>query len=273
LLPTPPIAKVLMAAFESVEEAASAVAGIIAAGIIPAGLEMMDTPAIIAVEDFIQAGYPRDAAAILLCELDGTQAEVDTEIGVVSTLFSEFGARSVDIARDESERERFWSGRKNAFPAVGRISPDYYCIDGTIPRRALGQVLSGISQLAAEYGLRVANVFHAGDGNLHPLILYDSGKPGEFERTEALGAKILQLCVRVGGTITGEHGVGLEKIDQMCVQFGEKELEQFHLLKAVFDPDGLLNPGKAVPTLARCAEFNAMHVHGGKLSHPELSRF
>ena len=273
LLPIPPTAKVLMAAFESVEEAASAVAGIIAAGIIPAGLEMMDTPAIIAAEDFVQAGYPRDAAAILLCELDGTQPEVDAEMGAVSALLFASGARSVNIARDESERERFWSGRKNAFPAIGRISPDYYCIDGTIPRRVLGEVLKGISQLASEYGLRVANVFHAGDGNLHPLILYDSGKPGEFERTEALGAKILQLCVRVGGTITGEHGVGLEKIDQMCVQFDKAELAQFHALKAVFDPDGLLNPGKAVPTLSRCAEFNSMHVHEGKLAHPELPRF
>ena len=273
LLPTPPAAKVLMAAFENVDEAASAVARIIATGIIPAGLEMMDTPAIVAAEDFVEAGYPRDAAAILLCEVDGTQAEVDAEIGAVSSLLFECGARSVDIARDERERERFWSGRKNAFPAVGRISPDYYCIDGTIPRRALGEVLTGISQLASRYGLRVANVFHAGDGNLHPLILYDSGKPGEFERTEALGAEILQLCVRVGGTITGEHGVGLEKIDQMCVQFDKAELAQFHALKAVFDPDGLLNPGKAVPTLARCAEFNAMHVHDGKLAHPELPRF
>ena len=273
LLPVPPTAKALMAAFGEVEQAASAVAAIIAAGIIPAGLEMMDTPAIIAAEDFVQAGYPRDAAAILLCELDGTDAEVQTEIESVSSLLYECGARSVDIARDESERQRFWSGRKNAFPAVGRISPDYYCIDGTIPRRALGEVLLGISELAARAGLRVANVFHAGDGNLHPLILYDSGKPGEFERTEALGAEILQLCVRVGGTITGEHGVGLEKIDQMCVQFGEAELEQFHALKAVFDPEGLLNPGKAVPTLSRCAEFNAMHVHHGELPHPELPRF
>ncbi len=234
---------------------------------------MMDTPAIIAAEDFVQAGYPRDAAAILLCELDGTDAEVETEIGLVSSLLFDCGARSVDVARDESERQRFWSGRKNAFPAVGRISPDYYCIDGTIPRRALGEVLSGISELATRAGLRVANVFHAGDGNLHPLILYDSGNPGEFERTEALGAEILQLCVRVGGTITGEHGVGLEKIDQMCVQFGAAELEQFHALKAVFDPEGLLNPGKAVPTLSRCAEFNAMHVHHGELPHPELPRF
>ena len=273
LLPVPPTAKALMAAFGDVEQAASAVAAIIAAGIIPAGLEMMDTPAIIAAEDFVQAGYPRDAAAILLCELDGTDAEVQTEIESVSSLLFECGARSVDIARDESERQRFWSGRKNAFPAVGRISPDYYCIDGTIPRRALGEVLLGISKLAARAGLRVANVFHAGDGNLHPLILYDSGKPGEFERTEALGAEILQLCVRVGGTITGEHGVGLEKIDQMCVQFGKAELEQFHALKAVFDPEGLLNPGKAVPTLSRCAEFNAMHVHHGELPHPELPRF
>ena len=273
LLPIPPTAKALMAAFGDVEQAASAVAAIIAAGIIPAGLEMMDTPAIIAAEDFVQAGYPRDAAAILLCELDGTDAEVQTEIESVSSLLFECGARSVDIARDESERQRFWSGRKNAFPAVGRISPDYYCIDGTIPRRALGEVLLGISELAARAGLRVANVFHAGDGNLHPLILYDSGKPGEFERTEALGAEILQLCVRVGGTITGEHGVGLEKIDQMCVQFGKAELEQFHALKAVFDPEGLLNPGKAVPTLSRCAEFNAMHVHHGELPHPELPRF
>jgi len=273
LLPVPPTAKALMAAFGDVEQAASAVAAIIAAGIIPAGLEMMDTPAIIAAEDFVQAGYPRDAAAILLCELDGTDAEVQTEIESVSSLLFECGARSVDVARDESERQRFWSGRKNAFPAVGRISPDYYCIDGTIPRRALGEVLLGISELASRAGLRVANVFHAGDGNLHPLILYDSGKPGEFERTEALGAEILQLCVRVGGTITGEHGVGLEKIDQMCVQFDKAELEQFHALKAVFDPEGLLNPGKAVPTLSRCAEFNAMHVHHGELPHPELPRF
>lgn len=273
LLPVPPTAEALMAAFGDVEQAASAVAAIIAAGIIPAGLEMMDTPAIIAAEDFVQAGYPRDAAAILLCELDGTDAEVQAEIESVSSLLFECGARSVDIARDESERQRFWSGRKNAFPAVGRISPDYYCIDGTIPRRALGEVLLGISELASRAGLRVANVFHAGDGNLHPLILYDSGKPGEFERTEALGAEILQLCVRVGGTITGEHGVGLEKIDQMCVQFGKGELEQFHALKAVFDPEGLLNPGKAVPTLSRCAEFNAMHVHHGELPHPELPRF
>ena len=273
LLPKPQVAKVLMASFDTVDGAADAVAKIIAAGIIPGGLEMMDNPAIIAAEDFVHAGYPRDAAAILLCELDGGAEEVDTDIETVSTVLYGCGARSVDVARDEEERVRFWSGRKNAFPAVGRLSPDYYCIDGTIPRRALGEVLTEITRLADEYQLRVANVFHAGDGNLHPLILYDAGKPGEFERTEALGAKILQLCVRVGGTITGEHGVGLEKIDQMCVQFAAGELNQFHALKAVFDPDGLLNPGKAIPTLSRCAEFNAMHVHGGQLPHADLPRF
>ena len=273
LLPKPQVAKVLMASFDTVDGAADAVAKIIAAGIIPGGLEMMDNPAIIAAEDFVHAGYPRDAAAILLCELDGGAEEVDTDIETVSTVLYGCGARSVDVARDEEERVRFWSGRKNAFPAVGRLSPDYYCIDGTIPRRALGEVLTEITRLADEYQLRVANVFHAGDGNLHPLILYDAGKPGEFERTEALGAKILQLCVRVGGTITGEHGVGLEKIDQMCVQFAAGELNQFHALKAVFDPDGLLNPGKAIPTLSRCAEFNAMHVHGGQLPHSDLPRF
>ena len=273
LLPRPIAAKALMSSFDSTEDAAAAVARIIAEGIIPAGLEMMDNPAIVAAEDFVSAGYPRDAAAILLCELDGGIEEVETDVATVSRLLLDCGAIDVRVAQDESERARFWSGRKNAFPAVGRISPDYYCIDGTIPRRMLGKVLAGIADLATQYQLKVANVFHAGDGNLHPLILYDAGKPGEFERPEALGADILQLCVRAGGTITGEHGVGLEKIDQMCVQFGAGELEQFHALKKVFDPDGLLNPGKAVPTLSRCAEFNAMHVHGGHLPHPELPRF
>ena len=273
LLPRPIAAKALMSSFDSTEDAAAAVARIIAEGIIPAGLEMMDNPAIVAAEDFVSAGYPRDAAAILLCELDGGIEEVEADVATVSQLLLDCGAIDVHVAQDESERARFWSGRKNAFPAVGRISPDYYCIDGTIPRRMLGKVLAGITTLATDYQLKVANVFHAGDGNLHPLILYDAGKSGEFERTEALGAEILQLCVRAGGTITGEHGVGLEKIDQMCVQFGAGELEQFHALKKVFDPDGLLNPGKAVPTLSRCAEFNAMHIHGGHLPHPELPRF
>ncbi len=273
LLPLPESARVLLAAFNTVDEAAKAVAQVIGQGIIPAGLEMMDNPAIVAAEDFVQAGYPTDAAAILLCEIDGTIAEVESEIATVSSLLRDNGAFDVKLARDEAERLRFWSGRKNAFPAVGRISPDYYCIDGTIPRKAIGEVLSGIAALAAKSGLRVANVFHAGDGNLHPLILYAAGQPGEFERTEALGGEILELCVRAGGTITGEHGVGLEKIDHMCVQFTQAELAQFHALKAVFDPHGLLNPGKAVPTLARCAEFNAMHVHQGQLPHPDIPRF
>ncbi len=273
LLPLPESARVLLAAFNTVDEAAKAVAQVIGQGIIPAGLEMMDNPAIVAAEDFVQAGYPTDAAAILLCEIDGTIAEVESEIATVSSLLRDNGAFDVKLARDEAERLRFWSGRKNAFPEVGRISPDYYCIDGTIPRKAIGEVLSGIAALAAKSGLRVANVFHAGDGNLHPLILYDAGQPGEFERTEALGGEILELCVRAGGTITGEHGVGLEKIDHMCVQFTQAELAQFHALKAVFDPHGLLNPGKAVPTLARCAEFNAMHVHQGQLPHPDIPRF
>ncbi len=273
LLPKPQTAKAIMGVFDDVEQAGDGVAAIISAGIIPGGLEMMDNPAIRATEDFVQAGYPTEAAAILLCELDGTAEEVDDQITTVSELLKQKGAQEIRIARDENERLLFWSGRKNAFPAVGRISPDYYCIDGTIPRRHLSKVLRGIADLSEQYDLRVANVFHAGDGNLHPLILYDANKPGELERTEELGGKILELCIEVGGTITGEHGVGVEKINQMCIQFQEAELEQFHLVKSAFDAEALLNPGKAVPTLARCAEFGAMHVHGGKLPHPELERF
>ena len=273
LLPLPDTAKVIMAAFDDVEQAGNGVAGIIGAGILPAGLEMMDNPAIRATEDFVHAGYPIDAEAILLCELDGTAAEVDAQIEQVCRALNELGATEVRVARDDSERERFWSGRKAAFPAVGRISPDYYCIDGTIPRRHLGTVLRRIAELSGEYGQRVANVFHAGDGNLHPLILYDGNEPGELARTEKLGAKILELCIHVGGTITGEHGVGVEKIDQMCIQFDSKTLAQFHAVKAAFDSNGLLNPGKAVPTLARCAEFGAMHVHHGELPFPDLERF
>ena len=237
------------------------------------GVEMMDNPAILAVEDFVHAGYPRDATALLLCELDGTESEVEVGIREVTHMLQLQGATDIRVAADEAEGQRFWSGRKNAFPAVGRISPDYYCIDGTIPKKRLGEVLTGISKLSNEYDLRVANVFHAGDGNLHPLILYDGGQPGEFERTEALGGKILELCIAVGGTITGEHGVGVEKLNQMCVQFETPELEQFHAIKKAFDPAALLNPGKAVPTLSRCAEFNAMHVHKGRLPFPELPRF
>ena len=273
LLPKPAVARVILAAFDDLARAGNAVAAIIGAGIIPGGLEMMDNPAIRAVEDFVHAGYPRDAAALLLCELDGTESEVEAGIRVVTRILELQGATEMRVATDEAERQRFWSGRKNAFPAVGRISPDYYCIDGTIPKKRLGEVLTGISKLSNEYDLRVANVFHAGDGNLHPLILYDGSQPGEFERTEALGGKILELCIAVGGTITGEHGVGVEKLNQMCVQFEAPELAQFHAIKKAFDPAALLNPGKAVPTLSRCAEFNAMHVHKGRLPFPELPRF
>ncbi len=273
LLPLPERAQVLLAAFDDVARAAEAVGNIIAAGIIPAGLEMMDRPAIQAAEDFVHAGYPRDAAAILLCEVDGSNEEVSAHVFQVRRILKDSGATEVRTARDAAEREAFWKGRKAAFPAVGRISPDYYCMDGTIPRRHLPQVLREISQLSQQYGLAVANVFHAGDGNLHPLILYDANKPGELERTEAFGGRILELCVRVGGTITGEHGVGVEKINQMCAQFGSAELAQFHAIKAAFDTDGLLNPGKAVPSLHRCAELGAMHVHRGELPFPELERF
>jgi len=273
LLAKPERAQVVLAAFDDVAKAGEAVGAIIAAGIIPAGLEMMDKLAIQAAEDFAHAGYPRDAAAILLCELDGSNAEVSEQIMTVRDVLKYSGATEVRTAKDEAERQLFWKGRKSAFPAVGRISPDYYCMDGTIPRRQLAKVLSYMSKLSDEYGLAVANVFHAGDGNLHPLILFDANKPGELQRTEAFGRKILEFCVDVGGTITGEHGVGMEKIDQMCVQFQAAELSQFHAIKAAFDPEGLLNPGKAVPTLHRCAEFGAMHVHNGQLAHPELERF
>jgi FAD/FMN-containing dehydrogenase len=270
LLPLPERAQVLLAAYDDIGQAGAAVGAIIAAGIIPAGLEMMDNPAIRAAEAFVHAGYPTEAAAILLCELDGANEEVSQEILRVRQILLESGAVEVRTARDEAERLLFWKGRKAAFPAVGRLSPDYYCMDGTIPRRRLSEVLGRIAAMSAAYGLPVANVFHAGDGNLHPLILYDANVPGELERTEELGGKILELCVEVGGTITGEHGVGKEKIDQMCVQFQPQELAQFHAVKAAFDPAGLLNPAKAVPTLHRCAEFGAMHVHGGQLKFPEL---
>jgi len=249
------------------------VAAIIAAGIVPAGLEMMDAPAIRAAEAFCGAGYPTDAAAILICELDGVEGDVEDEATRVRALLAAAGARDVREATEAAEQARLWQGRKSAFPAVGRISPDYYCMDGTIPRREIARVLQGISDLAERYGLGVANVFHAGDGNLHPLILYDVMNPGELEKAERLGGDILELCVSVGGTITGEHGVGREKIDQMCVQFSDAELAAFHGIKAAFDPRGLMNPGKAVPTLARCAEIGGMHVHRGELPHPELERF
>ena len=273
LLPIPSCAKVIMASFDDVEKASDAVGHIIAEGIIPGGLEMMDNPSIRASEDFVHAGYDTEAAAILLCELDGTAEEVDDDVERVKQILAASGATGLRLARDEMQRQLFWSGRKAAFPAVGRISPDYYCMDGTIPRKRVGEVLKRIAELSAEYGLRVANVFHAGDGNLHPLILYDANIPGELERTEEFGGRILELCVEVGGTITGEHGVGIEKINQMCVQFEAGELNQFHAVKRAFDSRGLLNPGKAVPTLQRCAEFGAMHVHRGQEKFPELERF
>ena len=273
LLPVPERAQAMLAAFDDVGKAGEAVAAIIAAGIIPAGLEMMDNPAIRAAEDFVHAGYPVDAEAILLCELDGTNAEVSEQILEVRKLLLAQGATEVRTATDDAQRLRFWAGRKAAFPAVGRISPDYYCMDGTIPRKHLGTVLGRIGDMSRDYGLRVANVFHAGDGNLHPLILYDANTPGELEKAEAFGTDILTLCVEVGGTVTGEHGVGVEKLDPMCSQFDAAELTQFHALKAAFDPEGLLNPGKAVPTLHRCAEFGAMHVHHGELKFPDIPRF
>jgi glycolate oxidase len=273
LLPKPERAQVMLAAYDDVQKAGQAVGDIISAGIIPAGLEMMDTLAIQAAEDFVHAGYPCNAAAILLCELDGTNEEVSEQILQLHSILLNSGAVSLRTAVDEAERLKFWAGRKAAFPAVGRLSPDYYCMDGTIPRSQLPYVLQRISELSAEYNLRVANVFHAGDGNLHPLILYDANIPGELEKTEAFGGKILELCVAVGGTITGEHGVGIEKIDQMCNQFATPELAMFHGIKQAWDAAGLLNPGKAVPALHRCAELGAMHVHGGNLSHPELPRF
>ena len=273
LLPVPEQARVMMGVFDSVEHAGDAVAAIIADGIIPAGIEMKDNPAIRAAEDFVHAGYPLEAEAILLCELDGTINEVNAQCEQVRKTLISNHATDVRLARDERERALFWSGRKAAFPAVGRISPDYYCIDGTIPRKALGNVLTEIDRLSRLYELKVANVFHAGDGNLHPLILYDASIPGQFEKTEELGSKILQLCIKVGGTITGEHGVGVEKLGEMCIQFNEAERNQFHRLRHAFDPHELLNPGKAIPTLARCAEHNAMHVHNGEVAFPELDRF
>ena len=273
LLPRPELARVVMAAFGSVTEAGAAVGEIIAAGIIPAGLEMMDRLSIRAVEDFVHAGYPLDAEAILLCESDGTPEEVAEEVSQMEAILTRCGATSLRTSANEADRLRLWAGRKAAFPAVGRISPDYYCMDGTIPRRELGRVLNRIAELSREYELRVANVFHAGDGNLHPLILYDANQPGEFHRAEEIGGKILELCVEVGGTITGEHGVGIEKINQMCAQFKSGELQMFREVKLAFDPSGLLNPGKVIPTAHRCAEFGAQHVHHGLVAFPELPRF
>ena len=273
LLPKPQAAQVALAAFATVEAAGDAVASVIAAGIVPGGLEMMDQAATHAVEQFVHADYPLDAAAILLVESDGSSEEVAAEMADIRRVLSEAGATSIRVAKDEQQRQLFWSGRKAAFPAAGRISPDYYCIDGTIPRKALAHVLRQMENWSREFGLRVANVFHAGDGNLHPLILYDGNAPGEAEKTIAFGDRILELCIEVGGTVTGEHGVGVEKLNGVCVQFAPEELERFRGVKTAFDTHGLLNPGKAIPSLARCAEFGKMHVHRGELAHPELPRF
>jgi glycolate oxidase len=273
LVPKPEVARVIMASFAEVETAGNAVADMIAAGIIPAGLEMMDRPATRAVEEFVHAGYDLDAAAILLCESDGTPEEVEEEIGRMKAVLSRSGATQLRVSESEAQRLKFWAGRKAAFPAVGRISPDYYCMDGTIPKKRLGEMLGFIAEMEKKYGLRCPNVFHAGDGNLHPLILYDANDPGQLQRTEEFAAEVLEKCVEVGGTITGEHGVGIEKINQMCVQFGAKEIELFLALKRAFDPSGLLNPGKNIPTLHRCAEYGRMHVRGGKLPFADLPRF
>ncbi|HZP92962.1 MAG TPA: FAD-linked oxidase C-terminal domain-containing protein [Burkholderiales bacterium] len=273
LLPKPVKAQVVLAAFDDVTRAGQAVADIIAAGIVPAGLEMMDRKATAAVEEFVHAGYPLDADAILLCEADGTEEEVAAEVARVTEVLEKAGATQVRVSRDEAERLRFWAGRKAAFPAVGRILPDYFCMDGTIPRKQLPLVLKRIAELSGQFRLQCANVFHAGDGNLHPLIMFDANDDDQLHRAERYGAAILELCVEVGGTITGEHGVGVEKINQMCVQFRTPELETFHAVKRAFDEFGLLNPGKAVPTLQRCAEFGAMHVKRGQEKFAELPRF
>ena len=273
LLPKPPLAQVALAAFDDIEKAGAAVGAIIGAGIIPAGLEMMDQPATRAVEQFVHANYPLEAAAVLLVESDGTHEEVAAEMADIRHILTQAGATDIRVSRDEAQRLLFWSGRKAAFPAVGRISPDYYCIDGTIPRKALPRVLRSIAEWSKEFGLQCANVFHAGDGNLHPLILYDANREGEIARTIAFGDRILELCIEVGGTVTGEHGVGVEKLNTMCRQFGSAELSRFHGVKEAFDTHRLLNPGKGVPTLHRCAEMGRMHVHAGQVAHPDLPRF
>ena len=273
LVPLPERVELVMASFDEVARCADAVGRIVASGIVPAGLEMMDGLALRAAEAFAHCGYPQDAAAVLLCELDGLDHDVQQQLEDATGLLRRSGATTVRVAADAAERARMWSGRKAAFPAVGRLAPDYYCMDGTIPRRHLATVLGRIEAMSRAAGLPVANVFHAGDGNLHPLILFDAGQPEELERAERLGADILELCVAVGGTVTGEHGVGIEKLGPMCTQFGSAELEVFHAIKRAFDPHGRLNPGKAVPTLARCADYGAMRVHGGKLPHAHLPRF
>ena len=273
LVPKPQLARCIMASFDDMRKAGDAVAGVIAAGIIPAGLEMMDKPMTAAVEDFVHAGYDLSAEAILLCESDGTPEEVEEEIGRMSEVLRHAGATAIAVSRDEAERLRFWSGRKNAFPASGRISPDYMCMDSTIPRKRLADILLAIQQMEKKYQLRCANVFHAGDGNLHPLILFDANDADQLRRCELFGAEILETSVAMGGTVTGEHGVGVEKLNSMCVQFSAEENAQMFAVKRAFDTNGLLNPGKVIPTLQRCAEYGRMLVRAGALAHPELPRF
>ncbi|NCF49808.1 MAG: FAD-binding protein [Bacteroidetes bacterium] len=273
ILQKPATARALLVGFDNTDDAGQAVGDVIAAGIIPAGMEMMDGLAISAAEDFANAGYPRDAAALLIIELDGPEVEVNTLIARVQAIVQSAGATSIRISQSEEERNLFWAGRKSAFPAVGRISPDYLCMDGTIPRRKLPDMMRRMASLSQKYGLRVANVFHAGDGNLHPLILFDANAPGQLHRAEEFGADILRSCVEMGGVLTGEHGVGVEKRDLMTIQFTEEDLKQQQRLKCAFDPDHLLNPGKVFPHLHRCAELGRLHVHKGKLPHPDLPRF
>ncbi|MCY4655231.1 MAG: FAD-binding protein [Gammaproteobacteria bacterium] len=273
LLPQPTNQAVLLGAFDSIESAGNCVSAIIATGIIPAALEMMDSLAIKASEEFAHCGYPIDAEAILLCELDGTKTTLDQDLVRIREVLDDYDVKDFQIATDAESRELLWRGRKSAFPAAGRIATDYYCMDGTIPRKHIGYVLRTIKELGESYGLGVANVFHAGDGNLHPLILYDASKPDEIERSEQFGMDILNLCVKVGGTVTGEHGIGVEKLDAACSQFTDHELEQFFRVKQAFDRQGIMNPGKAIPTLTRCSELGGMHVHNGEVPFPEIPRF
>ncbi|MDP6388578.1 MAG: FAD-linked oxidase C-terminal domain-containing protein [Alphaproteobacteria bacterium] len=273
ILRAPETARAVLIGFPTSEDAGACVSAVIGAGIIPGGMEMMDRPAIKAAEEFVEAGYPLDAGALLIVELDGPETEVDDLIARVEGIARKHNALTTRISENEEERERFWAGRKAAFPAIGRISPDYYCMDGTIPRHQLPKVLARMNELSEDYGLRVANVFHAGDGNLHPLILYDANEPGELEKAEKFGADILRLCVEVGGVLTGEHGVGVEKRDLMGAMFSEEDLNQQQRLKCAFDPASLLNPGKVFPTLHRCAELGRVHIHGGKTRFPDIPRF
>ena len=273
LIPKPPLARCIMASFDDVRKAGDAVASVIAAGIIPAGLEMMDKPMTAAVEAYVHAGYDLDAEAILLCESDGTAEEVEEEVARMVQVLRGSGATHIEVSADEAQRLRFWSGRKNAFPASGRISPDYMCMDSTIPRKRLADILLAIQEMEQKYALRCANVFHAGDGNLHPLILFDANDADQLRRCELFGADILETSVRMGGTVTGEHGVGVEKLSSMCVQFSPAEREQMLAVKRAFDPKEMLNPGKVIPTLVRCAEYGKMHVRRGLLPFADIARF